>query len=96
MVSFIISILVVHTASSSSSSRGLVFGVWCRVESGSTYDDDKVQSTDKNFMVPVGGAIVAGPAATLVDKAGGHNGPKWQTSKTSSMWFNVLILLGVF
>ena len=30
----------------------------------------QVQSTDKNFMVPVGGAIVAGPSSTLVDKAG--------------------------
>lgn len=29
----------------------------------------EVQSTDKNFMVPVGGAIVAGPSSTLVDKA---------------------------
>ena len=30
----------------------------------------QVQSTDKNFMVPVGGAIVAGPSSALVDKAG--------------------------
>ena len=29
----------------------------------------QVQSTDKNFMVPVGGAIVAGPSSALVDKA---------------------------
>ena len=28
----------------------------------------QVQSTDKNFMVPVGGAIVAGPSSALVDK----------------------------
>lgn len=30
--------------------------------------DAFVQSTDKNFMVPVGGAIVAGPSSALVDK----------------------------
>jgi len=30
--------------------------------------DAFVQSTDKNFLVPVGGAIVAGPNAQLVDK----------------------------
>lgn len=30
--------------------------------------DAFVQSTDKNFLVPVGGAIVAGPDATLVDQ----------------------------
>lgn len=29
-----------------------------------------VQSTDKNFMVPVGGAIVAGPDGNLVDRIG--------------------------
>lgn len=33
--------------------------------------DAFVQSTDKNFMVPVGGAIVAGPSSTLVDKVSG-------------------------
>ena len=30
-----------------------------------------VQSTDKNFMVPVGGAIVCGPQGALVDKVSG-------------------------
>ncbi|CAK9104435.1 O-phosphoseryl-tRNA(Sec) selenium transferase (Liver-pancreas antigen) (LP) (SLA-p35) (SLA/LP autoantigen) (Selenocysteine synthase) (Sec synthase) (Selenocysteinyl-tRNA(Sec) synthase) (Sep-tRNA:Sec-tRNA synthase) (SepSecS) (Soluble liver antigen) (SLA) (UGA suppressor tRNA-associated protein) (tRNA(Ser/Sec)-associated antigenic protein) [Durusdinium trenchii] len=33
--------------------------------------DAFVQSTDKNFMVPVGGAIVAAPSAALVDKVSG-------------------------
>ncbi|CAJ1397654.1 unnamed protein product [Effrenium voratum] len=33
--------------------------------------DAFVQSTDKNFLVPVGGAIVAGPTAALVDKVSG-------------------------
>ena len=29
----------------------------------------QVQSTDKNFLVPVGGAVIAAPKAALVDKA---------------------------
>jgi len=29
-----------------------------------------VQSTDKNFMVPVGGAVVAGFDASLIEKIG--------------------------
>eukprot|EP00931_Biecheleriopsis_adriatica_P033629 TRINITY_DN19510_c0_g1_i1.p1 TRINITY_DN19510_c0_g1~~TRINITY_DN19510_c0_g1_i1.p1 ORF type:complete len:514 (-),score=96.18 TRINITY_DN19510_c0_g1_i1:190-1731(-) len=33
--------------------------------------DAFVQSTDKNFLVPVGGAIVAGPNSALVDKVSG-------------------------
>lgn len=32
--------------------------------------DAFIQSTDKNFMVPVGGAIVAGPDATLINSIG--------------------------
>ena len=40
-------------------------GLRCFVRTGRV--DVVVQSTDKNFMVPVGGAIVAGFDKTLVD-----------------------------
>ena len=34
--------------------------------------DAIVQSTDKNFLVPVGGAVVCGPNPAFIEQARGH------------------------
>ncbi|CRK99149.1 CLUMA_CG012475, isoform A [Clunio marinus] len=51
-----------------------------------------VQSTDKNLLVPVGGAIIAGPHKKLIDDIAKHYAGRGSSSQTLDVFMTILSL----